>query len=420
MGQQTTINKWFGKKSQKTKPVQTSTRLNVDVYLVLVTITLVVSGLVMVYSASYGVSGYETPGQMFLRQLRWLGLGLIIMFVFIIWDYRKWQKNAVYVMIITIIMLVAVLFSGETADGFNRNLSGGSYQPSELAKLMTVVYLAVWMYSKQETLSDLHFGIIPLAAILGILAGLILLQPDLSAAITVIILGVIMFIIAGGNYKQVFIMLAGSVLAGFVVIKGFSYGDTRFEEFFSGLKDPLASSDHVQRALSALANGGWFGLGVGKGTIKLTILPVPHTDSIFAVVGEEFGVLGCTVVVGMFGFFLLRGLVIARNAPDGLGTLLAAGISIWITLEAFFNMLALTGMMPFAGNALPFFSIGGSSLVFTLFGVGVLLNISRLSGQKQMEEERRTFGALIDLRGRNGGRRVSRANRTRSTKRRTS
>jgi cell division protein FtsW len=420
MGQKTTVNKWVGAKSPKIKSAQTSTRLNVDVPLVLVTTTLVVFGLVMVYSASYGVSGYESPGQMFLRQLSWLGVGLVIMSGFIVLDYRKWKKVTVPVMILTILMLVGVLMFGETSEGYSRNLSGGSYQPSELAKLMTVVYLAVWMYSKQETLSDLYFGIIPLAAILGILAGLILMQPDLSAAATVIILGVIMFIIAGGSYKQFFIMLCVTVLAGFFVVKVFSYGSTRFEEFFSGLKDPLASSDHVQRALSAFANGGWFGVGIGQGTIKLTILPVPHTDSIFAVVGEEFGVVGCTLIVILFGIFLWRGLVIARNAPDGLGTLLAAGIAIWITLEAYFNMLALTGMMPFAGNALPFFSIGGSSLVFTLFGVGVLLNISRQSGQKQMDEERRTFGALIDLRGRNGGGRVSRANRTRSIKRRTS
>ena len=420
MGQQTTINKWLGTKSQKTKPVQTSTRLNVDVRLVLVTITLVVSGLVMVYSASYGVSGYESPGQMFTRQLTWLGVGIVIMVFFIFYDYRKWQKLAVLVMAVTILMLVVVLFSGETADGYNRNLSGGSYQPSELAKLMTVVYLAVWMHSKKGTLSDLHFGIIPLASILGILAGLIILQPDLSAAATVIILGVIMFVIAGGDFKQFLLMIFVTALAGFMVVKVFSYGGSRFQDYFSGLKDPLSSSPHVQRALSAFANGGWFGVGIGKGTIKLTILPFPHTDSIFAVVGEEFGVFGCTVVIIMFGIFLWRGLEIARNAPDGLGSLLAAGISIWITLEAFFNMLALTGLMPFAGNALPFFSIGGSSLVFTLFGVGVLLNISRLSGQKKMEEDRRTFGALIDLRGRNGGGRVSRANRTRSTKRRTS
>lgn len=420
MGQQTTIKKWVTTKTQKTKPVPTSTRLNIDVPLVLVTITLLVSGLVMVYSASYGVSGYESPGQMFTRQLRWLGLGLSIMVIFIFVDYRKWKKFTVVVMIGTILMLIAVLLFGETTEGYRRNLFGGSYQPSELAKLMTVVYLAVWMHAKQDTLSDLHFGIIPLAAILGVIGGLIILQPDLSAAATVIILGLIMFGIAGGSSKQFLIMLSGIVLVGFFVVKVYSIGSTRFEEYFSGLKDPLSSSDHVQRALAAFANGGWFGVGIGKGTIKLTILPVPHTDSIFAVVGEEFGVLGCTIIVLLFGYFLYRGLVIARDAPDGLGTLLAAGISIWITLEAYFNMLALTGMMPFAGNVLPFFSIGGSSLVFTLFGVGVLLNISRQSGHKQMEEERRTFGALIDLRGRHGGRSVSRANRTRSTKRRTS
>jgi cell division protein FtsW len=174
----------------------------------------------------------------------------------------------------------------------------------------------------------------------------------------------------------------------------------------------MESSVHVQRALSAFAHGGWFGVGLGKGSIKLTILPFPHTDSIYAVVGEEFGVLGAATVVILFCIFLWRGLSIAHRAPDYLGTLLAAGISIWISLEAFVNMMALTGLLPFAGNVLPFFSIGGSSLVFSLIGVGILLNISRLSERKKLEEERKTFGALVDLRGRNGRRSVSRSGRS--------
>jgi cell division protein FtsW len=263
-------------------------------------------------------------------------------------------------------------------------------------------------------------GLIPLAAILGFVGGLIFSQPDISAAATVIVLGGIMFFIAGGDWRQILILLLLALLFGFIVIQFNQTGSSRMSSFIQGLQDPLASSDHVQRALSAFANGGWFGVGLGQGTIKLTILPVPHTDSIFAVIGEEFGLLGCTVVVLLFGAFLWRGLVIAHRAPDGLGTLLAAGISIWITLEAYFNMLAVTGLMPFAGNVLPFFSVGGSSLVFTLIGVGILLNISRLSERVKLEEERRTFDALVDLRGRDGGRRVSRARRSRSANRRSS
>ena len=170
-------------------------------------------------------------------------------------------------------------------------------------------------------------------------------------------------------------------------------------------------------AVAALARGGWRGVGLGEGTLKYWIVPFPHTDSIFAVIGEEFGLIGTALVVILFGLLLWRGLRIAPRAPDGLGTLLASGITVWITLEAFMNIMALIGLLPFTGNTLPFFSRGGSSLIFTLFGIGIVLNISRLSEQKQTEAERSTFGALINLRGRDWRRRVSRPRRTRTTKR---
>jgi cell division protein FtsW len=354
---------------------------------------------------------------MFSRQMTFLGFGLVGMGVFAWLDYRIWQRVAVIGMLITIAALFVVLIFGESTQGFSRNIVGGSYQPSEMAKLMIVIYLSVWMYAKQEHLSDVHFGLIPLAAILGLVGGLIFSQPDLSAAGTVFILGGIMFFLAGGDLRQIIFLLLVAVLIGFIVIRLNETGSERMDSFILGLKDPLESSDHVKRALAAFANGGWFGVGIGQGTMKLTILPVPHTDSIYAVVGEEFGVLGAALVVCLFGLFLWRGLVIANRAPDGLGSLLAAGISIWITFEALMNMLALTGLMPFAGNPLPFFSLGGSNLLFTLFGIGIVLNISRVSEQKQLEEERRTFGALVNLRGWDWRRRVSRSRRTRPAKR---
>jgi cell division protein FtsW len=421
MGQQSTRITQPSRLVKSKEAANRPLRLKIDVVLMLVTITLVVFGIIMVYSASYGISFYvsdtQSPNEMFIRQLMWLGVGLAGM-GFLTWlDYRKWQKLAIWVMLATVLALFAVLLVGDTAEGYTRDLSGGSYQPSELAKLMIIIYLSVWMYSKRDYLDNIQFGLIPLAAILGVVSGLIFLQPDVSAAGTIIMLGGIMFYLAGGDIRQILILLFITVVVGLLVILVYKTGNERVASFFTGLKNPLESSDHVQRALSAFANGGWFGVGLGKGSIKLTILPVPHTDSIFAVVGEEFGVFGATVVVCLFGVFLWRGLVIARRAPDGLGTLLAAGIPMWIAMEAFMNMLALTGLMPFAGNPLPFFSLGGSSLVFTLAGVGIVLNISRQSVQKQLEEERRTFGALIDMRGWNRRRRVPRSNSSRSTRR---
>jgi cell division protein FtsW len=421
MGQQATAMKQPGPEKEVSRSTHRPLRLRFDVTLLLVTVTLVVFGVIMMYSASYGISFYvsenHSPNYMFTRQITFLALGSIGMGLFTWLNYRHWQRLAVLGMLITVVTLFSVLLFGNKVEGFSRALSGGSYQPSELAKLMIVIYLSVWMYAKRENLSDVNFGLIPLAAILGLVGGLIFSQPDLSAAGTVILLGGIMFYLAGGDLRQIVFLLLVAILIGFIVIRLNETGSERMDSFILGLKDPLESSDHVQRALSAFANGGWFGVGIGQGTMKLTILPVPHTDSIFAVVGEEFGVFGAAVVVCLFGVFLWRGLVIAYRAPDGLGTLLAAGITIWIAFEAFMNMLALTGLMPFAGNPLPFFSLGGSNLLFTMSGVGIVLNISRLSEEKQLEEERRTFSALVNLRGWDWRRRVSRSRRPRTTER---
>ena len=420
MGQQPYLKKWLGIKTGSSRAPQAVVHSGIDVPLLLVTITLLVFGMIMVYSASYGPSFLYTEGasssQMFNRQFRWLGIGLLSMLVSLLFDYHKYQRIAVFGMVLTILLLFFVLVFGETSGGYTRNFLGGAYQPSEIAKLMIVIYLSVWMYSKRDLLGDFHFGLLPLSAILGIVGALILKQPDLSAAATVIIMGGILFFIAGGDLKQILIFIGAALIVGYFMVMINPYGSDRISSYIPGLKDPLESSVHVQRALSAFAQGGWFGVGLGKGSIKLTILPFPQTDSIFAVVGEEFGVLGAATVVILFCIFLWRGLLIANRAPDYLGTLLASGITIWIALEAFVNMLALTGLLPFAGNVLPFFSVGGSSLVFSLIGVGILLNISRQSEQKKLEDERRTFGALVDLRGRDGRGGVSRSSRSRSSK----
>jgi len=410
MGQGTVVIRRSRGAGNDPQSEQRSLRLKIDVPLVLITCTLVVLGILMVLSASWDVSYRysDSPAQMFIRQILWLGLGVVGMAVMTWMDYHLWRRFAVLSMVLTIFALVVVLFIGEDADGTTRTLMGNSYQPSELAKLVIIIYLAVWLFAKRDILSDVSFGLIPLAAILGVVGGLIFSQPDISAAVTVFVLGGIMFYLAGGDSRQILFLLAIAVLIGLIIVQFNLTGSERLEGFWIGLVNPLKSSDHVQDSLAALAQGGWFGVGIGKGIVKLVLLPVPHTDSIFAVIGEEFGVFGTSVIVILFGLLLWRGLVIAKNAPDGLGRLLAAGITVWITMEAFMNMMALTGLMPFAGNALPFFSLGGSNLVFTLTGMGIVLNISRLSEQKQLEEERSTVSACINLRGRDWRRRVSR------------
>ena len=349
----------------------------------------------------------------FNRQLVWLALGLIIMTGLTFIDYHLLAKFVVPMMGVTLLLLFAVIFVNEKWNGASRTLINGSIQPSELAKLVTILYLSVWLNARKEQISNIYFGLLPLAGILGFLGGLIIVQPDLSAVVTIFALGGLMFFLAGGEIRQIAIFLVVAVLIGILVIQVHPTGQERIADYMVGLKDPTQGSYHMQRSLEAFVNGGWFGVGIGKATTKLTGLPVPPTDSIFAVVGEEIGVFGASMLVLLYGLLLWRGLSIARRAPDNLGAMIAAGIATWICLEAFINMSVLVNIVPFAGNALPFISAGGSNLMASLAGIGILLNISRLSIRNK-EEKGKVFNAVVDLRRRDGRRRVPGARRTAS------
>jgi len=393
---------------------------NVDTPLILTVIALIVFGLIMLYSASFDFSfnQYGSSSYMFLRQLKWLAVGLLCAYGFSLFDYHYWRRFVVFAMLGTIGLLIAVLFINEIRLGASRTLYEGSYQPSEVAKLIAVIYLSVWLYAKRNSLHDVSFGLIPLGVILGIIGGLIYLQPDLSAAGTVLILGGLLFFLAGADMKQIVLLLVLAVVMGWIIVQFSVTGQDRVDSFLIGLKDPIHASYHVQRSFEALIKGGVFGVGLGQADTKLTGLPFAPTDSIFAVVVEELGLFGAFSLMVLYAALIWRGLVIARRAPDMLGTLLASGVTFWIGMEALINMAVMVGLMPFAGNALPFVSAGGSNLVSSLCAIGIMLNISRQSGEisKLEENEWRSFGAVVDLRWRNGRRSVSRARRSQRTR----
>jgi cell division protein FtsW len=300
--------------------------------------------------------------------------------------------------------------------GAKRAILGGSVQPSELAKLVSILYLSVWLYAKQEYLHDISLGLIPLGMILGVVGGLIYQQPDLSAAATVLVLGGLLFFLAGGDLKQIGGLLIIAVIAAWIVSSISLTGQQRVSDFLAGIKDPLQASYHVRRSFGAIVNGGWFGVGLGQSQSKLTGLPVPPTDSVFAVVVEELGWFGAVGLISLYGFLIWRGLVIARRAPDMLGTLLASGIAIWFAFEALLNMAVMVGLVPFAGNALPFISAGGSNLVASLAALGILFNISRQTGEGTIsDDEWRSYSAVANLRGWNRRRGVSRSRRSKRT-----
>ncbi len=387
-----------------------------DVPLVLTVIGLIVFGLIMLYSASFDFSfnEYGSSTYMFMRQMKWLALGITIAFMLSLFDYHNWRRVVVMAMLGTIGLLVTVLLINEIRLGASRTLYGGSYQPSEIAKLVAVIYLSVWLYAKRQFLHDISLGLIPLGVILGIIGGLIYLQPDLSAAGTVLILGGLLFFLAGADIKQIVFLLILAVVIGWVIVQFSETGQNRVASFIAGWQDPTHASYHVQRSFEAVIKGGFFGVGLGQADTKLTGLPFAPTDSIFAVVAEELGLFGSLLLMGLYGTLVWRGLVIARRAPDMLGTLLASGITFWIGIEALINMSVMVGLMPFAGNALPFISAGGSNLVSTLCAIGIMLNISRQSGETVNLEENdwRSFGAVVDLRRGNGRRSVSRPRRS--------
>ncbi len=392
-----------------------ASRHGFDVPLLLTITALLVLGLVMLYSASwdFSLSAYGDPMQMFVRQVLWMILGVVGAALLASFDYHRWRTLALFAIAFTIILLISVLLLSEIRFNAKRAFFDGSVQPSELAKLVSIIYLSVWMFSKRQSLQDIQLGLIPLGMILGIVGGLIYLQPDLSAAGTVLILGGLLFFLAGGDLKQIALLLIAALIMGWLVVRISPTGAERVGDFVNGIKDPTQASYHVRRSFEAIVNGGIFGTGIGRSETKLLGLPVPPTDSIFAVVAEELGLVGSIVLIGLYGTLVWRGMVIARRAPDMLGTLLASGLSLWIGLEALINMAVMVGLMPFAGNALPFISAGGSNLVVSLAAIGILLNISRQSGMTVDEKnDWRSFGAVVDLRWRNRRRRISRARRS--------
>mgnify|MGYP000959684667 FL=1 len=407
MGKQT-----FVTGTPMTKPAKTTRpiRLRMDVPLMLAVLTLLVIGLLFVYSASWRYSIInDLPATYYLgRQILWVLLGLAVAVVASVIDYHKYKKLLLPGMFLVIALLLVVLIVKDERNGATRTILNGSVQPSELAGLAVILYLAFWLYGKREVLNQVSFGLFPLMFILGVLTGLIMLQPDLSAAIIVLLLGAVMFYLAGGELRQIVPVFAVSGLLGYLVVMAYPNWSTRLTDYFAFWQDPANAPYHVSRSIEAVVRGGIFGQGIGMSSTKFTGLPFAWTDSIFAVITEETGLVGATVVILLFMVILWRGLRIAQHAPDLLGKLIAAGITLWIVIEALVNMSVLISLLPFAGNALPLVSAGGSSLVTTMAGLGILMNIARANETQQTTEEGRSYGAVVDMRRRDRRRSVSR------------
>jgi len=396
--------------SSRLKPIKRFFRDNFDLPLGIAVITLLAFGFMMVYSASWqnsvnmGNSSYTVVFKQILFAI--LGGGLAMGLTF--FDYHRFRNLVVAGMVVTIVLLLCVLLFGAEGDfGAKRALFNGSIQPSEVAKLVVILYLCVWLYSKRDVLDQWSFGLIPLMGILGITAGLILAQPDVSAAATVVVLGGVLFFIAGGKLRQILVVVLVASIVGFLTVLVYHNARIRLVDYWNGMQNPENASDHVKWSLEAVINGGVFGVGLGRSTTKFIGLPVAATDSIFAVIAEETGLLGAIFVVSLYVVILWRGMKIASEARDDLGKWIAAGVTLWITIEAAINMGVIVNLLPFAGNALPLISSGGSSMVTVLMGIGILMGVSRSSKLSNPASEGSPHGKAVDLRRGYGRRSVS-------------
>lgn len=353
----------------------------IDTWLLIVVLALLCIGIVMVYSASsFEAARYQGDASYYLqRELMWLILGLVAMLVTMRVDYRHWRRFSLIGMLIILPLLVLVLLFGLNAYGASRWLTLGSFfsfQPSEMAKLVLALYIADWLARKGKQVSTFLYGLAPFIILVGIVLGLVLLENDLGTAIIIAGFATAMFFTAGANIAQFFLAM---VCAGLIFMKEAlsSYRYYRIAGFLNPFKDVSGINLQLYQALLALGSGGWFGLGLGASRQKTGYLPFPYTDSIFPIIGEELGFVGSAAIVILFLFLAFRGFRLARRTPDLYGALLATGITTWLVLQAMINIGANTGTIPYTGVPLPFISFGGSSLVVSLAGIGVLLNISR-------------------------------------------
>jgi len=309
------------------------------------------------------------------------------------------------------------LIFGESRWGARRALLDYRFQPGEFSELATIIYMAAWLGSKNVRVRSFTYGLIPFVVLVSFISYLVIRQPDLSTAVVIVFTTGLMFFLAGADLMQLFVSVSAVAVMGYILISMEllpSYALDRVKTYLAGINDLTQTSYHTQQALIAFFSGGWTGVGLGESHQKFLAIPAPHTDTIFAVIGEELGILGVSVVVLLYLAFIFRGFQIARWTDDAFRGLLAAGITIWVATKAMLNIAMWTALLPPSGLPLPFISFGGSSLVVLLVGVGLLLSIQRQTIIQRNTLERRKPVASYD-RGRwNRRARLPRAGRRRS------
>ena len=365
-------------------PLETLERRRPDYLLLASTIALLVLGTLMVYSASFVVAHNEFNDDAYFltRQLMWVGIGLVGMLIATRIDYRRWRSFSLPIMFICVGLLVLVLVPGVGSSSYGAvrwlKLGPVQIQPSEIAKLAIILYLADWLARRGPIVAELLKGLLPFAIIVGIVAALVEVQPDLGTTCLIIGVSGCLFFVAGANLVHIGVVALGAVAFGAELIAHLSgYQLERIRAFLDPWSDIQGSGWHTAQGLIAVGSGGLFGHGLGNGLQKYYWVPNAHTDAIFAMIGEELGFVGCIGVMLLFGVLAWRGFLIAWQAPDVFGRLFATGLTCMLVLQALVNIAVVTNSLPYTGVTLPLVSFGGSSTVISLIAIGLLLNISR-------------------------------------------
>ncbi|MDO8662056.1 MAG: putative lipid II flippase FtsW [Candidatus Omnitrophota bacterium] len=356
---------------------------NIRISLFTVAVILISIGVVMIYSSSsiYAWERYKDGFFFLKRHLSFMLIGTILTFFFMSIDYHKLRQIARPLLIISIILLVLVLI-----PGLGREVSGArrwfrfkflSFQPSELAGLAIIIYLADFISRKGNSIKTFLKGFLPPIGILGFCSGLILIQPDLGSTVAIGAVVLVMLFVAGVRPIYIVSLILSSLPALYILIFHVAYRRARILAFLNPWADPKGSGFQIIQSQLALGSGGLFGVGLGHSKQKLFYLPAAHTDFIFSIIGEELGLLGTVGVIILFIIFIQQGIKVVKNTPDKFGYFLALGLVTMIAFRAVINIGVSCGVLPTKGLPLPFISYGGSSFIFDMISVGILVNIAR-------------------------------------------
>jgi cell division protein FtsW len=370
-------------------PVATATRRagnprpgQPDYLLLVATAMLLMTGLLAVYTSSFAVAYHEFGDANYFvtRQAVFAIVGVCALVVFMRIDYNRLRAWSVPMLLISLLGLLLVLSPlGVERNGAQRWIELGpvALQPSEFAKLAVIVYIAAWLASRGDQVKDFSLGFLPFTLLLSVVGALIIAQPDMGTTIIVCLVACTLFFVAGAPISHLALLLGSGATASYFIIQTKDYQLDRLTSFWEPESDPQGVGFQVLQLLIALGSGGPLGIGWAESRQKHLYVPGSHTDGVFAILGEELGFVGLMAILGLFTFFIFRGLMVTLKSRDSFAMLLGIGIVAWISYQTLINVAGITRTIPLTGVPLPFLSYGGSALISLLAGVGILLNVSR-------------------------------------------